>query len=103
MTDSGASSPSLHYTARALLLGDRIDLGGLERTDTISTTPLAFHVGQNGKVALYRYGVAVMVGLTPLEEEDILARLKNRVAGTPLRKEDEIANLLIGEAEDRIT
>jgi hypothetical protein len=99
MSESQPPVAPLRFTARALLLGDRIDLGGLERTDAISTSPLAFHVGQNGKVALYRYGVAVMAGLTPLEEEDVLARLKGRVVGAPLRKEDEIATLLVGEGE----
>jgi uncharacterized Rmd1/YagE family protein len=103
MSESASPPALLHFTARALLLGDRIDLGGLERPDTISTNPLAFHVGQSGKVALYRYGVAVMIGLTPLEEADIIARLKERVVGAPVRKEDEIATLLIGEAEDKIT
>jgi uncharacterized Rmd1/YagE family protein len=102
MIDSQPTIPAFRTTARALLLGDRIDVAGLERADAISTLPLAFHVGQNGKVALYRFGVAVMVGLTPLEEEDVLARLKDRVVGARLRKEDEIAILLIGEAEDRI-
>jgi uncharacterized Rmd1/YagE family protein len=102
MIDSQPTIPAFRTTARALLLGDRIDVAGLERADAISTLPLAFHVGQNGKVALYRFGVAVMVGLTPLEEEDVLARLKDRVVGARLRKEDEIATLLIGEAEDRI-
>jgi uncharacterized Rmd1/YagE family protein len=102
MIDSQPTVPAFRATARALLLGDRIDVAGLERADAISTSPLAFHVGQNGKVALYRFGVAVMVGLTPLEEEDVLARLKDRVVGARLRKEDEIATLLIGEAEDRI-
>jgi uncharacterized Rmd1/YagE family protein len=103
MTEPQTISPPLRYIARALLLGDRIDLAGLERTDAISTSPLAFHVGQTGRVALYRYGVAVMVGLTPLEEEDVLARLKDRIVGARLRKEDEAATLLIGEAEDRIS
>jgi required for meiotic nuclear division protein 1 len=103
MSQSQLFPAPLHFTARALLLGDRIDLAGLERGDAISTSPLAFHVGQSGMVALYRYGVAVMVGLTPLEEEDVLARLKERIVGARLRKEDEIASLLIGETEDRIT
>jgi len=93
----------LRLTARAHLLGDRIDLTGLERADAISTSPLAFHVGQNGRVALYRYGVAVMVGLTPLEEEDMLDRLKGRVVGAPENREDEVVVLLVGEPEDRVT
>jgi uncharacterized Rmd1/YagE family protein len=103
MNESQPPVPPLRFTARALLLGDRIDLSGLERADAIATSPLAFHVGQNGMVALYRYGVAVLVGLTPLEEEDVLARLKDRVVGARLRKEDEVVTLVVGEAEDRIT
>jgi uncharacterized Rmd1/YagE family protein len=103
MNESQPVLAPLRQTARALLLGDRIDIAGLERADTISTSPLAFHVGQNGKVALYRYGVAVMVGLSPLEEEDVVAKLKNRIVGARLRKEDEVATLLVGETEDRVT
>ncbi len=104
MNESQPLSSALRLTARALLLGDRIDIAGLERPDAISAAPLAFHVGQGGRVALYRFGVAVMVGLSPLEEEDVLAKLKDRIVGARLRKEDEIAILVIGgEGEDRIT
>jgi len=101
MSDSPPPPPT-KFTARALLLGDRIDIAGLERTDTISLTPLAFRVGASGLVALYRYGVAVMVGLSPLEEDDVLAKLKSRVVGARLLKEDETAQLLLDGAEDRI-
>jgi uncharacterized Rmd1/YagE family protein len=103
MNDSQPLSSVVRVTARVLLLGDRIDISGLERADAISAAPLAFHVGQAGRVALYRYGVAVMVGLSPLEEEDVLAKLKDRIKGARLRKEDEIAILSIGgEGEERI-
>ena len=68
-------------TARALIVGERIDTAGLERPDTISLLPLAFRVGAHGLVALFRFGVAVMVGLTPLEEEDTLLKLQTRVRG----------------------
>ena len=62
--------PSPHrVTARALALGARLDAAGLERPDTISVNPLAFSVGTSGFVALYRFGVAVLVGLTPVEED----------------------------------
>ncbi len=33
-------------TVRALLLGDRIETAGLERTDLLSTVPLAFRAGE---------------------------------------------------------
>ena len=82
-------------TARALLVGDRIDTAGLERPDTLSQAPLAFRTGAAGMVALFRFGVAVMVGLTPLEEEDTLAKLKARVTGARARIDDETATLEI--------
>ncbi len=100
--NSPAKNSGPRLTARALLLGDRIDLAGLERSDAISVAPLAFHVGPSGRVALYRYGVAVMIGLTPLEEDDVLSRLKERVVGARLLKEDEVAQLALDEPEDRI-
>ncbi|THD48263.1 MAG: RMD1 family protein [Bradyrhizobium sp.] len=78
-------------TVRALIVGERIDTAGLERPDMISSTPLAFRVGANGMVALFRFGVAVMSGLSPLEEEDTLARLASRVSGARARGDDETA------------
>ncbi len=90
-------------TARALLLGDRIDTAGLERSDMISTTPLAFLAGTNGFVALYRFGVAVMIGLSPLEEDEILTRVKLRVFGPHEHIDDETAILEISpEFDDKV-
>jgi uncharacterized Rmd1/YagE family protein len=87
-------------TARALIVGERIDTVGLERPDTISALPLAFRVGAGGMVALFRFGVAVMVGLTPLEEEDTLARLQSRVSGVRAKGDDETAILEISPIGD---
>ena len=87
-------------TARALIVGDRIDTAGLERPDTISLLPLAFRVGAHGLVALFRFGVAVMVGLTPLEEEDTLLKLQARVRGERAKGDDETAILEITAVGD---
>ena len=46
--------PPVRCTARALLLGERIDTSGLERSDVISTAPLAFRVGSSGFAVLFR-------------------------------------------------
>jgi uncharacterized Rmd1/YagE family protein len=100
MTDPALSDTPTRLTARALLVGDRIDTAGLERPDTISSVPLAFRVGANGMVALFRFGVAVMVGLTPLEEEDLLAKLKARISGPRARADDETAVLEIAPDSD---
>ncbi|MDB5651183.1 MAG: uncharacterized protein JWL62_2703 [Hyphomicrobiales bacterium] len=77
-------------TIRALLLGHRIETAGLERPDMINANPLAFHVG-SGKVALYRFGVAVLAGLSPVEEEHFLTRLDGRIGGKRAQVDDETA------------
>src|SRR5271167_5284641 len=100
MNDAASFDPPTRLTARALLVGDRIDTAGLERPDTISSLPFAFRAGANGMVALFRFGVAVMVGLTPLEEEDLLAKLKSRVTGVRARGDDETAVLEIAPDSD---
>jgi uncharacterized Rmd1/YagE family protein len=89
MTEAVALPAVRCVTARALLLGERIDTLGLERADLVSTSPLAFPAGQSGFVALYRFGVAVLFGLTPLEEDEILAKVGARVAGAAARRDDE--------------
>jgi uncharacterized Rmd1/YagE family protein len=90
-------------TARALLLGDRLDIAGLEREDALSSSPLAFRVGQDGFVALFRYGVAVLVGLSPLEEDDVIRSLRQRIVGEFARHEEENAVIEVSpEREDQI-
>ena len=95
MSDAAAPHPAEPHrvTARALTLGARLDAAGLERPDTISVNPLAFHVGQTGFVALYRFGVAVLVGLSPLEEDEVLRQVRARVSGERDRVDDESAVL----------
>lgn len=88
-------------SVRALLLGHRIDTAGLERPDMINANPLAFHVG-SGKVALYRFGVAVIAGLSPIEEEHLLERLGTRVSGKRSSTDDETAIIDTGFSDDRI-
>jgi uncharacterized Rmd1/YagE family protein len=101
MTDAVAvTTGPTRLTARALIVGERIDTAGLERPDTISLLPLAFRVGEQGMAALFRFGVAVMVGLTPLEEEDTLHKLQWRVSGERARGDDETAILEISPEGD---
>ena len=49
---------------RALLLGERLETRGLERDDTIWTTPLTLRVGEDRIAVLFRYGVAVFAGMS---------------------------------------
>src|SRR5260370_42519057 len=97
MTDVAApqAASATRLTARALIVGERIETAGLERPDMISPPPLAFRVGGRGMVALFRFGVAGVVGLSPLEEEDTLAKLKQRSVGARARIDDQTALLAI--------
>lgn len=87
-------------TIRALLLGDRIDTSGLERSDMISTTPFAFKIGNHGFAALFRYGVVVLAGLSPIEEDDFLRKIEARISGRLPRIDDEIATIVLDPEKD---
>jgi uncharacterized Rmd1/YagE family protein len=100
---SSLLQPSGRVTARALLVGDRIDTAGLERNDVLSTAPLSFKAGQKGAATIFRYGVVVFVGLTPLEEDDVLRGLQRRITGEFKKREEETALIEISaEREDQI-
>lgn len=100
LPSTGAALAGTRITARALLLGDRLDVAGLERTDVLSTNPLAFRAGQEGFVALFRYGVAVLVGLSPLEEDEVIRSLRRRIVGEFARHEEETATIELSPDKD---
>lgn len=80
-------------TARALLLGERIDTAGLERHDAISTAPLAFKVGKQGFAVVFRYGAVVLFDLDPLAEDGVLRAVAPRISGAFPVREEETARL----------
>jgi uncharacterized Rmd1/YagE family protein len=103
LPNTAAPRAGTRVTARALLIGDRLDVAGLERSDLLSASPLAFRAGQDGFVALFRYGVVVLIGLTPLEEDDVIRSLRQRISGEFLRHEEETAIIEISaERDDQI-
>lgn len=89
-------------TAHALHLGDRINTLGLD-AEKLSAAPLAVRVGATGVAVLFRYGVAVLIGVTPQEERAFLEMLQSRVEARLLNREEETAILVFaGGAEDQI-
>lgn len=103
-TQDKPQAPSVRLTARALLLGERIDTAGLERSDVISLLPLAFRVGEKGYCVLFRYGVLVLVGLSPVEEDELVRGLRHRVVNPFAPVEDEATIIEIAaERDDQIT
>ena len=66
-----------HLNARALLLGDRLDLKAFKIADCLATTPLTLEVDADGGVAvLFRYGVVVFFGVRALDEVRFLETLR---------------------------
>src|SRR3981081_2969859 len=89
-------------TAHALHIGDRISTIGFEG-EALSAVPLAIRVGKTGIAVLFRYGVAVLIGLSPEEEIGFLEKLKPRIGGKLARVEEETAIVaLASEAEDQV-
>jgi uncharacterized Rmd1/YagE family protein len=89
-------------TAHALHLGDRINTMGFEG-EALSAVPLAIRVGKAGIAVLFRFGVAVLIGLSPEDEAGFLERLKPRVGGKHERFEEETAVVaLAGGTEDQV-
>jgi required for meiotic nuclear division protein 1 len=89
-------------TAHAIQLGDRINTSGIEG-ETLSTAPLAIRIDKAGIAVLFRYGVAVLIGLSPQQEREFLERLAARVSGRFDRYEEETAVIkLADEDEDQV-
>jgi uncharacterized Rmd1/YagE family protein len=76
--------------AHALQVGDRINTMGFEG-EALSAVPLAIKVGKAGIAVLFRYGVAVLIGLSPEDEARFLAKLTPRIGGKFARFEEETA------------
>ena len=86
--------------ARAVLLGDRLNIDRARYEQVLSATPFVFRVGQGFAVA-FRYGAAVLIGLAPAEEAEALARLSADLAHTVTPQEEErVAIALLGAGDE---
>jgi len=94
----GMSNNIIHV--RALQLGERIELKGLERDDAFSTSPLAFRTSGNGIAALFKTGAAVFIAMNPVDEEQLISGLADRIIAPLVEREAESARLLIRQDED---
>jgi required for meiotic nuclear division protein 1 len=97
MTNSDSSPPQL--TAHALQIGDRINTAGFEG-QVLSNTPLAVRVGPSGVAVVFRYGVAVFIGLTADEEAGFLERLDGRTFGKITPYEEEWAKVQVARESE---
>src|SRR5690606_17300092 len=59
--------------------------------------------GMNGMVVLFRYGTAVFINLNPVQEEEIIAGLKDRLIEPLADRESEDATISVNpDAEDSL-
>lgn len=81
------------FKARALLVGERIDLKAWGAADTLATNPLTVAVDRGGAATLHRYGVVVFFAVSAADEAAFLAQLQPIVANayaTPETEELEV-------------
>lgn len=81
------------------MVGERIDTGGLEPGEAMSTSPLSFRVGE-GLAIVFRYGVVVMIGLDQAAESGVLEGVLARVQGALAEREEETIQLSARDDRD---
>jgi uncharacterized Rmd1/YagE family protein len=85
--------------ARALYLGERLDLRALETVARLSPqAPLVLAAGAAGAAVLFRYGVVVLFHVSPLDEAAFVETLR-RLVGEPLPRPEveEIEVRVVGD------
>ncbi len=87
----------------ALLVGKRIDLRALYRSDSLAVAPLAIPAGERGMAVLFRYGAVVMFNLQVVEEAAFLLNLKSFVGDELAEPERENAEIAVEpDADERV-
>lgn len=100
MTQSLFNAVDKPLNCRAVYLGQRIDLRQFRSTQHLATNPLAIHYGHDGIVVLFRYGVAVMYGLTALEENRLFDELASYIRDPLSETEDETLDIELQQDKD---
>ena len=79
MTTQLLSPEAREFTARALLVGQRIDLRALGSTQRLGGGPLAVSIRGGGAAIIFRYGAVVLFDVQPLEQDEFLRQLEPRI------------------------
>jgi len=95
MTKPLISAQTREFVARALLVGQRIDLRALGSTQRLGGGPLAVSVRGGGAAFLFRHGAVVLFDVQPLEQDEFLRQLQPRVQGPAAEPEVEQIELKI--------
>lgn len=89
-------------TARALLLGERIDTR-LERGGSLGTVPLTLNLPGGGIAILFRYGAVVLFGSSKGAIDDFVDGLRPSVVGAfAVPEEDEVVLSVRSDSEQTV-
>jgi len=100
---TAGSSGTGRLSAQVLLLGERLDTRRLEEGQVLGTAPLIIRAGKDGFAVLFRYGVAVLFGLDPMEEAVFLTSLAKLVAEPmPVQGRASTDLVIVPGGEDRV-
>jgi len=91
-TEAGQNN---EFKARALLLGERIELRTLEGIERLAANPLSLPVQGGGVAVLFRYGLVVLFDVAPIEEAAFLGHLGAYVVSPYDEPETEVINIEI--------
>lgn len=84
-------------TARALFVGERLELRDFEKTNSLALSPLTISAGERGCAVLFRYGVVVLFGLNSFEEVTFLRELDSHLP-SPFSEPESENVLLVRDA-----
>jgi required for meiotic nuclear division protein 1 len=102
MTAQLVSNEAREITARAVLVGQRIDLRALGLTQRLGGGPLAVSVRGGGAAIIFRYGALVLFDVQPLEQDEFLRQLEPRIQGRNIEpmESEEITVRIDPEAKE---
>lgn len=89
-------------TARALLLGERLDHRGLPRDGAPLVDPVPLAAPEGLTAFAFRWGAVVLIGATPEQEAAIIEMLRPRLTNALAKPIEEVASVLPGADQDGV-
>ena len=89
-------------TARALLLGERLDHRGLPRDGAPLFDPVPLATPDGLTAFAFRWGAVVLIGASPEQEAAIIEMLRPRLTNALAKPIEEVATILPGAEQDGV-
>ena len=99
MSNTLPFEPGEPIEARAIYLGERLDLRAFDQSKKFGASPLTVAAGARGVAVLFRYGAAVLYNMTAIEEAALLENLHSMIGQKFDHPEFEEAELRLAPEE----